>query len=119
MVSVKRKGESLNMNWYRNAFYQTSNNAKKRFKRQIAEQLVNCDPLNGRLRIDYIYYAKRNGTDLDNFTSAHKKFFQDSLTEMGVIVDDNVSVIVETREKYAGIDKENPRVEVVVFELDS
>ena len=117
VTNTKKPGESLTLNWYRNAHYRTNNNAKKRFKKLVAPQLLELDALTGKLRIDYIYYAKRKGTDLDNFTSTAKKYFQDALVELGIIPDDNCGVIVDTREKYAGIDKENPRIEVVIYEI--
>ena len=118
VVSVKKKGVSLSMNWYRNAHYQSSATAKKRFKKLIMPQLIELDILKGKLRIDYVYYAKRKGSDLDNFIGCAKKFLQDSLTECGLIVDDNCSVIVKNTEVYAGIDNENPRIEAFITELD-
>ena len=117
VVSVKKKGVSMSMNWYRNAHYQSSNIAKKRFKKMMLPQLVDLDQFNGQLRVDYTYYAKRAGTDLDNFVGCAKKFFQDALTEVGLIADDNCSVIIKNTETYGGIDKENPRIEVVITEL--
>lgn len=48
----------------------------------------------------------------------NKKYFQDALTEFGLIEDDNCSVIVETREKYVEIDRQNPRIETFIYELD-
>lgn len=117
VVSVKKKGLSLSLNYYRNAHYQSLNNAKKRFKKMIMPQLLLLDKFNGQLKIEYIYYAKRQGTDLDNFIAVAKKFFQDSLTEIGLIADDNCNFIVENRERFAGIDRLNPRIEVVITEI--
>jgi len=119
IVSVKKPGVSMSTNWYRNAHYQSSNIAKKRFKKLMQEQLIKFDPFVGKLRVDYTYYAKRSGSDLDNFIGCAKKFFQDALTESGLIDDDNCSVIIKNTETYGGIDKENPRVEAVIVELES
>jgi Holliday junction resolvase RusA-like endonuclease len=118
VVSTKEPGKSLTLNWYRNAHYQSNNTAKRRFKRMIAEQVLQIDAITGPVRLDYHYYAKRKGTDLDNFISTAKKYFQDSLVELGVIADDNCSVIVENREKFMGVDKNNPRIEVFIKQLE-
>lgn len=118
VVSLAKPGKSLNLGWYRNAHYHTNNAVKKRFKKQISKQLLSIDHIVGKIRVDYHYYAKRKATDLDNFTSAHKKYFQDAMVELGLIADDNCNYIVETREKYMGIDKENPRLEIFIRKIE-
>tara|TARA_R100000951_G_C2571544_1_gene158911 strand:+ start:328 stop:708 length:381 start_codon:yes stop_codon:yes gene_type:complete len=113
------KGSVISINWYRNAHYQKSNNAKKKFKKMIAPQLEQFDPIQGKIKIKYTYFAKANNSpDLDNFIGTVKKFFQDALAEGGLIEDDNVNFIVANSESYGGIDKENPRVEAEIILLD-
>ena len=115
VVSAKKPNQSLTLNWYRNAHYQIANNAKKRFKKLMIPQLVQLDPIEGKLSIRYKYYAKRKSTDLDNFCSVSRKFLHDALVETGLIQDDNCSVIVKSSEEYMGIDKLNPRIEVFIY----
>jgi len=110
----KVKNPALSLNWYRNVHYRGNNQAKKAFKKHMQPQLNKFDAINGEISIHYKYYAKRKNTDLDNFVAVVKKYFQDALSESGLIADDNCSVIVENREKYMGVDKEDPRVECFI-----
>ena len=110
----KVKNPALSLNWYRNVHYRGNNQAKKAFKKHMQSQLNKFDAIDGEISIHYKYYAKRKGTDLENFVTVVKKYFQDALSESGLIKDDNCSVIVENRENYMGVDKDNPRVECFI-----
>lgn len=115
----KVKNPSLSVNWYRNAHHRTSNDAKKAFKLHMKKQIEQFDPIDCKIKIHYVYYARSNNKpDLDNFIGTVKKFFQDSLVEHGFIEDDNVNFIVANSEAYGGIDKLNPRVEAFITLLD-
>lgn len=110
--------KALNLNWYTSVHYRTRGSAKKKFTNMMREQIEGHDPIKGEIKISYTYYAKRNGTDLDNFIGVVKKFFQDAIVELGLIPDDNVTVIVQNSERYGGVDKDNPRVEAVITPHD-
>lgn len=115
----KGKGNtSISVNWYCNAHYRIKSNAKKKFKEMIKDQIYIHAPIKGKIKINYTYYAKRNGSDLDNFVGTVKKFFQDAIVELGLIPDDNVNIIVSNSERYGGVDKDNPRVEAVITPYD-
>ena len=117
LYGVTKKG-AIAMNWYRNAHHQSSNAAKKKFKKLIQEQLDQFDTIQTPIKIKYTYYAQRNNSpDLDNFVAVVRKFFQDALVESGLIEDDNVNFIIANSESYGGIDKDNPRVEAEVVEV--
>ena len=45
------KGSAISISWYRNAHYQKSNNAKIKFKKMIAPQLEQFDPIQGKVKI--------------------------------------------------------------------
>lgn len=109
---------AITLNWSRAAHYRDYGKAKKKFKLMIHNQLVKSGKIKGKIKISYTYYANKKGTDLDNFVGVAKKFFQDALSERGLIEDDNVSIIVANSESYGGIDKENPRVEAEIILLD-
>ena len=112
------KKVSININWYRNAYYGESNEVKRLYKELIAEQFEGLRKPEGKIHVHYEYYAARdNSPDLDNFTGCAKKFFQDAMVELGFIEDDNVHFIPSTSEKYCGIDRKNPRVVAKVQEL--
>ena len=109
---------SINVNWYRNAHHRTSNYVKKAYKELIKSQFEGLRKPEGKIHVHYDYYAARNNSpDLDNFTGTAKKFFQDAMTELGFIEDDNVNFIPSTSEKYCGIDRENPRIVAKIQEL--
>ena len=118
LYGVTKKG-AIAVNWYRNAHYQTSNQAKIKFKKMIKPQLDSFDPIEGKIKIKYTYFAKANNNpDLDNFIGTVKKFFQDALVESGLIEDDNVNIIIENSESYGGIDRLNPRVEAEIIQME-
>ena len=114
----KVKDPSIGLNWYRNVYFRDNNIAKKKFKALIKDQIDSIDPIKGRVKISYRYYAKKNGTDLSNFVTVVKKYFEDALVESGVIEGDTCAFIVENNEKFIEVDKSNPRVEATVTILD-
>ena len=118
LYGVIKKG-AINVNWYRNAHYQTSNGAKIKFKKMIQAQLDQFDKIETPIKIKYTYYKKANNSpDLDNFVGTVKKFFQDALVESGLIEEDNINFIVESSERYGGLDRENPRVDAEIIEIN-
>ena len=77
------------------------------------------DPIEGKIKIKYTYFAKANNNpDLDNFIGTVKKFFQDALVESGLIEEDNVNIIIANSESYGGIDRLNPRVEAEIIQME-
>ena len=104
------KNAAITFNWCRAAKCWVYDAAKKKFKRHMRAQIKQFDPIDTKIKIKYVYYAKRNGTDLDNFVSVVKKFFQDALSEHGFIPDDKATYIIKSSEEYGGVDKDNPRV---------
>lgn len=118
-IKSGKKNIPISLSWYRNAHFRQSNNIKRKFKDLIKDQIEAFDPIEGKISIKFVYYAARNNSpDLDNFTSVSKKFFQDAIAELGLIPDDNVSYITSTSEYYGGLDRENPRVEAFIKQLD-
>ena len=118
LYGVIKKG-AINVNWYRNAHYQTSNSAKIKFKKMIKAQLDQFDKIETPIKIKYTYYKKANNSpDLDNFVGTVKKFFQDALVESGLIEEDNINFIVESSERYGGLDREKPRVDAEIIEIN-
>ena len=113
------KNPALNVNWYRNVYYRDNNLAKAKFKKHIQPQLDLIDPIQGKIKVMYVFYAARkNHPDLDNFVGTVKKYFQDALVESGLLPDDNVNYIVANSECYGGVDKGNPRVEAFITCVD-
>lgn len=105
---------SINLNTYRNTHYQALNKAKIVFKEIIATQLAPI-PYITSCKLTYILYPKtKHLQDVSNICSIADKFFCDAMTELGKWEDDNYTVIKEVTYKFGSIDKDNPRVEVII-----
>ena len=64
-----------------------------------------------------IYPMSKRKFDLGNVCCIHQKFFEDALVELGKLEDDNVDFIPLVIYKKGEIDKNNPRVEVDVYDI--
>lgn len=93
-----------------------SNDIKRRFKADISRMLN--FRINGKVKIEYFYFAPDKRTrDLMNVISVVDKFFQDAMVEFGCIESDDLSTVVEVNSCYMGIDKANPRLDVIITKL--
>lgn len=57
--------------------------------------------------------------DVSNICSVHDKFFCDALVESGLLPDDNYKIISEVHYFSGDMDRDNPRVDVEVYPVDS
>lgn len=64
----------------------------------------------------YCFYEPNRKRDLDNVLSVASKFIQDSMVLAGLIPDDSQKYI-QYIEAVATVDKENPRIEVLIEEI--
>lgn len=111
--SKKVKKYYLNLNGYRNWHYQISNKLKILFKEQVRGNLDFS--FLGKIEISYAYYAPdKRKRDLMNVIAVVDKFFQDALVEEGCIVTDDTDTVIKITSIYAGVDKNNPRVEATI-----
>ena len=106
----------MSSNWFRNAHIHSKNNAKKHYAKLVSEQLVGIEPIEGRFLTKYVYYYKNKTSDASNVISQIEKFALDAVTEKGVIGDDCVKFHVGSQGWHVAEDKENPRVEIFIFE---
>ena len=114
----KKDSFSINLNTYRNAHFYQLNAAKIAFKEQIQSQ-IDALPLLGRIEITYVLYPKtRRLCDVANICSIADKFFSDALTESGIIEDDNYMFLGKVEYLFGEIDKNNPRVEAQIKEVE-
>lgn len=115
--SDKGKKYHLNLNQYRNWYYTTNNNIKKKYKELITDQIKDFK-FEGKISLTYTLFrgTKRKG-DKMNVLCIHDKFFCDALVELGCIEDDNDEYIVEHVFKLGGYDKNNGRVEITIEEV--
>lgn len=90
---------------------------KKKFK-GIMEDQINQLPVLGRIQIEYVLFPKtKRLCDVANVLSIVDKFFSDALTEMGRIEDDNYLFLPKVTYEIGEVDKDNPRVEILIKEI--
>lgn len=115
----KKKGKKyiINLNNYRNWHYTLSNNLKIEYKEVLKSQLLGVK-VSTPVKLTFVYYkARNNRSDRANVLSIHEKFFCDALVEYGCIPDDNDLYIKQTTYLSGGLDRKNPRVEIIVEEI--
>jgi hypothetical protein len=91
------------------------NNAKKHYAKLVTEQLDGAK-IEGRWLTKYVYYYKNKTSDASNVISQIEKFALDALVGAGVVEDDCVKYHIGSQGWHVVEDKENPRVEIFVFE---
>ena len=83
----------------------------------MANQMRFKEPFN-KISITYTLYPKtKRRTDISNVLSIHSKFFEDSLVDHGLLVDDNYNYLPIVIFVFGKVDKENPRVDIEVKEI--
>ena len=65
----------------------------------------------------HVYAPNKRLLDLGNVGSITEKFCLDALVELGKLEDDNYLFVPETHTYFKGIDKDNPRVDIIIKEL--
>lgn len=117
---TKKKRVLINMNWYRNAHYQVSNKVKGEYHKLITAKLGQIkEKITKGYEIHYRYYYKSVVSDLTNVTSVIDKFLNDSLQELGIVENDNVKYLRKIVCEVGGQDKENPRLEIEIREIEN
>lgn len=114
---TKKKRFTLNLNNYRNASYFLLNIAKKNYKQTVLPQLKQLPHFN-KVKLTYVFYpSSRRRYDISNVCSIVDKFFSDALVESGHLDDDNYNYLSDVLYCFGSIDKDNPRVEILIEEL--
>ena len=109
----------LNMNEYRNWKGVVSNTVKIKYKEVVSSQLKGLK-LKAPIQITFVLYkSSKRRTDRANQCCIHEKFFCDALVELGCLEDDNDNYIVRSIYETGGIDRENPRMDIIIEELDN
>jgi len=112
----KDKKVIINLNGYRNWHYLVSNIIKIKYKENIKDQLDGL-VLKHPISLHFVLYKGSNRlSDRANVLSIHEKFFCDALVGCGCLEDDSDTYIKETKYSSGGIDRENPRVEIIISE---
>lgn len=115
--TVKDKRIALNMNTYRNLHHRISNDAKKAYSEALREQLEDLS-IQTPVEVTYkVYKASKRRLDKMNVISVVSKFLLDSITEYGCWEDDNDDYVKTETILPTELDRENPRVEIIIKEI--
>lgn len=109
---------SVGLNWYRNAQFFENNAVKAKFKELVGKELLTLGKVQPFKRVGavYTFYFARK-CDTGNFFAVVEKFFLDALVEMGLLPDDNCEHVLTGKYQFGGYDKQNPRVEIEITEV--
>ena len=115
--TVKDKRIALNMNTYRNLHHRISNDAKKVYSEALREQLRNLS-IQTPVEVTYkVYKGSKRRLDKMNVISVVSKFLLDSITDYGCWEDDNDDYVKTETILPTELDRENPRVEIIIKEI--
>lgn len=67
--------------------------------------------------MEYKWVEPNKRRDLDNISSYGRKIIQDSLVKTGVLKDDGWNEVVGFSDRFE-VDRENPRIEVLIKEIE-
>lgn len=82
----------------------------------IYQQMKNVH-ITKKVSINYIWYEPNRKRDLDNISSFGRKVIQDALVDNNVLENDGWNNVIGFSDSFF-IDKENPRIEVIIREID-
>lgn len=114
----KKTKYSINLNAYKLWYYAQCATIKRIYSEQVGKTIEHL-PKFRKIKLSYkVHFGRATKYDLDNIIAVTSKFFQDTLVEHGKIDDDNIDFIPETHNYAGDIDRENPRVDVTIEELE-
>lgn len=119
---VTKKGEqrwfTLNLNTYRNSQAFVLNKVKQLYTDIMLKELEPL-PVFNKIRLTYtVYTGSSHKSDVMNWASVVDKFFQDTMVKAGKLIDDNYQYVPEVISRFGGIDKVNPRVEILIEPIE-
>ena len=105
---------ALNFNRTRNMLGFQWNALKKEYTETLLPLVQNL-PSFVKIKITYsLYIGSNHKSDVMNWVSVVDKFFQDVLVKANKLPDVNYKCVPEIVSKFGGIDKQNPRMEIVI-----
>jgi hypothetical protein len=113
----KDKTVLTSLNWFRNAHYHDQNNMKKHYHSLVASQLGGIE-VPQKYLLDMQLYYKNPSCDGSNIVALIEKFVLDALQEFGVVINDNVRYHVGSTWRVTAQDKNNPRCEISIINIE-
>ena len=110
-VKVGKHLYSVNLNTFRNLYYITKNQMKRKFMDLVIEQLP--DVHFNKITIHYkVFFGDRRRHDITNIVSMVDKFLEDALVERHIIEDDDYKHVLGGSWEFGGISE--PKIEVTI-----
>lgn len=106
----------VGLNKFLQMHYIPRNEMKKYYYSLIKSKLKNIR-IDGKIKTHYTYYYKNSTSDAGNVVAVIDKLFMDELQNSKVIKDDNVQHYIGSTWEVGGQDKDNPRVEIRIFQI--
>tara|TARA_R110000851_G_scaffold111570_1_gene235089 strand:+ start:2986 stop:3390 length:405 start_codon:yes stop_codon:yes gene_type:complete len=108
----------VGLNWYRNAHFTELSTVKNHYNDLIEKYISDWDfKINGRYGVIYKVYYKNPSCDAMNIISVIDKFAMDALQKLGITKEDNVKHYIKTFCDKPEQDRENPRIEILIKEI--
>ncbi len=96
------------------------NDMKQKYQHYISGEIRNTLKrlkIEKKVLLHYLYYEPTKRRDLDNIAATAHKFTQDALVKCGVLENDGWNNVCGFTDRFF-VDKENPRIEVTIQEVD-
>ena len=100
------------------AHYYTLNKLKQHYHKIVATTLQEFEPIGKQFKVKYKYFYKNSLTDGSNVVNQIEKYFLDAIQEIGLVTNDNVKYHIGSCWIVGGQDKENPRMEIEIYDVD-
>jgi hypothetical protein len=108
----------INLNNYRNWQFHMNNQVKRAYK-EIAEPKIQGLRFMLPVKLTFtLWKGTLRKVDRSNVLSITEKFFCDALVECGCLADDSDEYIHSTHYKTGGIDRDNPRCDIKIQEVE-
>ena len=113
----KDKTVLVGINWYRNTHFQLETKVKKYYQALVRSKLSVKTEQFEQYKIHYKLFYKSKVCDASNIIPIIDKYLNDTIQEMGLLINDNVNYYKQSSWEVVGQDKENPRVEIELEEI--
>lgn len=123
-ILKNKSGDKWYVNWnrIRELQWRSYNSYKKKYAELVRPLIEAANIPKGMSAASItftMYPPNRTRRDIGNVCGAVEKFFVDVLVEDGYLVDDNFNHIGEINFYFGCVDKDDPRVEIIIKDLSN
>ena len=99
--------------------FQPKGKVKKKYE-ELAWSKIHKLRFHKKITLEFVLWkADLRKGDRSNVCCMHEKYFCDALTKSGCIIDDNDQYIEWTKFRTGGVDRANPRIDIIIREIDN